>query len=337
MENMTLTTPTTQIGADWLEQFTMSLLQSGRSPKTIAAYSADLALFADWFAKANGCPFTPELLNGWDLRQFREWQLAICRVSAKTWNRRRATLSTFCAWVEKFRIQLHFSMDEIPAQEEEEAAPDWLTDREFHLLVRYLENSVNQANTPRRKDRATRDWAMAAVMLYAGLRVEEVASLLVEDLTLSDRKGRILVRRGKGDKAREVPLNSEARRALTAWLGVQLADPSADASLFSSDSGDRITTRAIEKRITSIGEAAKIANLHPHRLRHTCAKRMIDSGVPITVVQKILGHARIQTTARYTQPGWEDLEQAVEAGTLGSMANRRQPFSTRTASKENPS
>jgi integrase/recombinase XerC len=47
---------------------------------------------------------------------------------------------------------------------------------------------------------------------------------------------------------------------------------------------------------------------------------MIDSGRPITEVALILGHARLQTTARYTQPGWEDLEQAVESGTLGRLA-----------------
>ena len=50
----------------------------------------------------------------------------------------------------------------------------------------------------------------------------------------------------------------------------------------------------------------------PHDLRHSFAKRTLDEGAPLTVVSKLLGHSRLETTARYVTPGWGDLEEAVE-------------------------
>lgn len=314
------TIPTTSL--DWLAAFSDSLLQRGCSKNTVQAYVRDLRHFADWFAGANGGQaFTPELINGWDLRQYRAWELEICQVAPKTWNRRRASLSAFCQWLTRTqRIELHFHFDEIPPQAEEETPPDWLTDREFNALMRYVENAANQANTQQRKTRAIRDWAITAVMVYAGLRDQEVCDLTIGDISLSERRGRLIVRRGKGEKHREVPLNAEARRALSAWL-VERGSDAPGEPLFISDDGAAVSTRAVEKRFTKIGLSCHIEGLHPHRLRHTCTKRMIDAGRPLTEAQKILGHARLETTARYAQAGWEDLEAAVEAGTLGRLAH----------------
>jgi len=125
---------------------------------------------------------------------------------------------------------------------------------------------------------------------------------------LGERVGRVTVRRGKGDKFRQVPLAKEARRALRLWLDTRGADP---GPVFPSKRTPRISTRAVIERVREIGRMAGV-ELTPHDLRHTCAKRMCDEGVPLTVVQKILGHSRLETTARYVKPGWDDLAAAVE-------------------------
>jgi integrase/recombinase XerC len=145
-------------------------------------------------------------------------------------------------------------------------------------------------------------------MVYAGLREGEVCGLTTTAIELSERKGRVVVRKGKGDKQRCVPLNEAARRALRAWLDVrgEVVGP-----LFIGKGGDGLAERGIQRRVAELGQLAGI-DVTPHQLRHTFAKRCLDKGGQITEVRDLLGHARLETTARYVQPGWEDLQNAVE-------------------------
>jgi integrase len=305
---------------DWRSAFQQSLLDSKLSENTIKNYMQDMTVFARWFEEANpGKPFNPGLISSWDIRAFREWELDVKRVSAGTWNLRRASLFKLCSWLERNGIDLHFNIRDIPIAKEEPKSPDWLTENEFNALVRAAEMQIRTANTLARKVRATRDWALMAVMVFGALRESEAADLRLADLSMSERRGRIFIQRGKGDKSREVPLNAEARRAISAWLEVRGTEP---GPLFSDEHGRAISGRAIQKRIAELGKAARIDHIHPHRLRHTCLKRMIDAGRPLTEAQLIAGHSSIQSTARYVMPGWEDLEAAVEAGTLGRMVGK---------------
>ncbi|MCV5968678.1 site-specific integrase, partial [Lactococcus petauri] len=77
---------------------------------------------------------------------------------------------------------------------------------------------------------AARNYAMAQLLLQAGLRVGEVAALRVADITMNDRSGSVRIRHGKGLKAREVPLNATVRRALRQHLDRRQA-PGKDAAL----------------------------------------------------------------------------------------------------------
>lgn len=300
---------------DWKTQFAQAQLTQGKSKNTLDAYLSDLKAFVEWFLLTNGEAFRPELLNNFDLRAFRTASLEAYRVSPATWNRRRASLRVFCEWS---RVQGWVSydvMDGVLGVEAEELAPHWLEKNEFARLMRQLEINLNAANTQGRRDRAVRDAALVAVMVFGGLRESEAAALLAMDVTLSERAGKLSVRLSKGEKSREVPLNSEARRWLGAWLAI-LKPENGVTPVF------EISTRMIQDRVADLGKEAGISELTPHRLRHTCAKRMIDGGAQLTAVQKILGHAKLETTARYTMAGWEDLESAVEGGISGRANGR---------------
>lgn len=189
-----------------------------------------------------------------------------------------------------------------------EMPPRWLDRSQVNRLMRQAERLVNGAGTNYGRWQAIRDQALLALMVYAGLRESELISLDVCDVEIGERKGRVIVRHGKGGKYREVPLAKEVRRALGMWLDVRGADPGA---IFQSKRGGRLTRRAVIHRVKEIGRLADV-QISPHDLRHTCAKRMLDEGTPLTVVQKVLGHSRLDTTARYVTPGWGDLERAVE-------------------------
>lgn len=298
------------LGLDWLGDFRASL-EDGRDVKTVAAYMQDLGVFGRWFERANGEPFGPALLNTRDLKDFRTWSLEVEGVKPATWNRRAATLRLLAAWCEaqNGRGGIQFGRALKPAVQQE-LAPRWLEGFEERKLMRQVEININAARTDLQRVRALRDQAMVAVMRYAGLRVEETAELALEDVSISDRKGSVVVRQGKRDKRRTVPLSSSCRDALRDWLAVRGDAP---GSLFG------VAVRGIQKRMELLGVQTGLDDLDCHCLRHTCAKQMVDAGRPLTEVQAILGHEKLETTACYIMPGREDLAEAVEAGQLGRL------------------
>ncbi len=140
-----------------------------------------------------------------------------------------------------------------------------------------------------------RDRAMFLLMLRCGLRIAEVAELRLTDLYLDEHSPR-LVARGKGSRERSVYLSPQAERAVRTYLAERLAMPS--DYVFLSYLGDGLSTTAIHKRFLGYRQAAGVA-LSAHRLRHSFANDLLSADVPITTIQKLLGHRWLETTQIY--------------------------------------
>ncbi len=120
-----------------------------------------------------------------------------------------------------------------------------------------------------------RDRAIACVLLFAGLRIAELVALDTGDLSISARKGQLTVRRGKGERYRQVPVNSEARNVLDTWLAARRRLPGADGpALFLSLKGQRLSARAVDLAVRRLGRAADVT-LSAHTLRHACLAGLV--------------------------------------------------------------
>lgn len=150
-----------------------------------------------------------------------------------------------------------------------------------------------------------RDWAILCVGFGCGLRRAEIAGL-----GLGSYDGDRLLVRGKGNKVRAVPVTGFVQDALGEWLRLR-ADLRAgiDASMFLrvTKAGQIVpmgigpqAVYAIQKRRQA---QAGLASFSPHDLRRTFAGDLLDAGVDISTVQKLLGHASVETTARYDRRG----------------------------------
>lgn len=149
--------------------------------------------------------------------------------------------------------------------------------------------------------------------MFAGVRLAELAALDVDDVAVSARKGRVIVRRGKGDAWREVPLNTEARAAVGDWLKERLTWPGAESqALFLSRRGARLTVRAIDLVVRAIGADAGL-ELSAHVLRHTCFTNLVRAGHDLVLVAEVAGHRRLETTRRYSLPSEADRAAAMES------------------------
>lgn len=140
-----------------------------------------------------------------------------------------------------------------------------------------------------------RDRAMFLLMLRCGLRIGEVAGLKVRDLYLAETPPRLLVT-GKGSKERTVYLSPQTVQAVQAYLAARPSAPS--DYLFLSYQNDGLSTTAIHKRLMHYREQAGV-QLTAHQLRHSFANDLVTADVPVTSIQKLLGHAWIATTQTY--------------------------------------
>jgi len=152
-----------------------------------------------------------------------------------------------------------------------------------------------------------RDLAMWELFYSSGLRLAELVALNCHDIDLND--GLVLVRHGKGNKARSVPVGKMARQAVQAWLNVrQQHAGTGEPALFVSRLGKRIATRTVHARLerwqTKLGV---VEHVHAHRLRHSFASHLLESGGDLRAVQDMLGHANLSTTQIYTHLDFQHL------------------------------
>ena len=153
-----------------------------------------------------------------------------------------------------------------------------------------------------------RDLCMIKLMLNSGLRASEVLNLTWQDVDL--QTGKLVVRRGKGDKDRQVWVNESVLELMRAW---RERSPHS-RYCFPTLKGTRIYDAALREMVKRRGVKAGITkNVHPHMLRHTYATELYRETKDIRLVQKALGHAALSTTMIYTHIVDDDMETAMRA------------------------
>jgi site-specific recombinase XerD len=157
-----------------------------------------------------------------------------------------------------------------------------------------------------------RDKAMFILMLRCGLRISEVASLLLSDLFLNEPSPRLVVH-GKGSRERSVYLSSQAEWALRHYLAER---PLAQSDfVFLSYQRKGLSTTAIHKRLMLYREKAQV-RLSCHRLRHSFATDLLSAGAPVTTIQKLMGHRWLETTQIYVQANDQTVQADYYAASL---------------------
>lgn len=145
------------------------------------------------------------------------------------------------------------------------------------------------------KIRSPRDLAIFLLMLRCGLRISEAASLSLSDLYLNQPYPQLLIH-GKGSRERIVYLPPHTEQALREYLKVRPRIPV--DSVFVGMTDKHLSSAAIHRCLIRYREQSRV-NLTSHRLRHTFANDLLNANVPITTIQKLLGHRWIETTQNY--------------------------------------
>jgi site-specific recombinase XerD len=281
-----------------IADFLADLERRDGSPRTRESYGRDLAQFGRWFEGSSGEAFAPERVTRSDVRDYRAHLLTVEHRAPATVNRRLAALRAFFRFC---RARGHVSEDptiDVKGVTQAPRAPRWLEKREVDRLIRAVERHGSK-----------RDLAIVLTLRHTGVRVSELCGLALPDLSITERKGELVVR-GKRRKVRVLPLNADVRRALTEYLAVRPVDES--TALFIGQRGGGLKARAVEKLVEKYARAAQLERVTPHTLRHSFAKHLLDGGEPLTTLPPLMGHERLETAAIYTTPSLRDLARAVD-------------------------
>jgi integrase/recombinase XerC len=292
----------------WMTAFLASLAKDDLAPATLRGYRYDLRHFLAWHQTIQDSAFTIEGLAAYELIAYRQHMVAAGRRPA-TVNRRLDALRRLCRWAQATgALAADAARDVRPMRTVRNQQPAGLTDIEVHALLRAAGASSHGL--------AARNYGIVQLMLQAGLRVGEVAMLRVADVTMSDRSGSVRIRHGKGLKAREIPLNATARRALKPFLEERpIPGKNKDAALFISSRNTAMPVRTIQAVIASLARRAhlKRAAVSAHTLRHTFALGYLrDNPGKLVELASLLGHDSLDTTAIYTRPSRDDLAADLE-------------------------
>jgi site-specific recombinase XerD len=273
---------------------------SRRYPKssTPKHYLSDLDIFIQTVADKS-----PEDIGVRDIDRFIDSQLA-AGLKPATINRRLASLHTF----------FEFLAFEDPERE----WPNPVVKRRHRLRTgRRLPRDLPDADVARLFSAMTdpRDRAMFGLMVGAGLRVGEVACLRLDGIqapTAADQLCALRVR-GKGDRERVVWLTRSLQAVLREWLDERRADE--HDYVFHNQHSRPISVSGIQYRLKQYGQTTGVA-LSCHHLRHTFARRLVEGGLPVDSLARLLGHSRLRSTQRYI----DGADPTVRADFLAAMA-----------------
>ncbi len=292
----------TNAEAQRAEQFWQWLQERGRRSRTLSAYQTDWREFAAWYERTNEEPFDLTRLTALDLNDYRSWGLSQ-NLAPSTINRRLGFFKHYAAWglEERFvEASIFRAIKDVALVRQQKLAPKALSQAEVRRLLKEVELRAD-----------VRDQAIIYTLLYTGLRVGELARLQAADITLSERKGTILVRgdHAKGGKQREVPVPREARQRLATYLD---QPPTGKETLFLGQRGP-LGEDAIGRIVAKYATWAKLESVTPRVLRHTFSYNYLEkTGNDLIGLATILGHDNITTTQIYTQKPLGVLQEAIE-------------------------
>lgn len=244
------------------------------SSNTIKAYLSAIRIFVAHFH-----PRHPREIDIQDIRQYLYFLIETKEISRSTIDQTISALK----FLYNELYKKNFSYKDLPRPRKEEKIPIVLSKPEINAIINSTKNFKYRT--------------MFELMYGSGLRVSEVVRLKVQDLNINDLI--IFIRNSKGRKDRiTIPSVKTAQKLIQFTRG-----KSGHSFVFPSTRGGHLTERSVQKvfKKSLNSSGVKKPNASCHSLRHSFATHLLESGIDIRYIQKLLGHSRIDTTCIYTK------------------------------------
>ncbi len=283
-----------------LDEFFDALwLEDGLSRNTLDSYRRDLNKFADWLQALHDAALLDTTQA--DIQSYLSHLLLEQKAKASSTGRNISSLKPLFRYLLR---QNKISVDptlKIDTPKLPRNLPKTLSEADVELLL-----NAPDTQTPL----GLRDRTMLEVLYATGLRVSELVSLRVTQVSMDMGVVRVM---GKGSKERLVPLGEVALDSVTRYLAdsrpVLLGRQTCDA-LFVTARAEAMTRQMFWYLIKKYARQSGLQTaLSPHTLRHAFATHLLNHGADLRVVQMLLGHTDISTTQIYTHVARERLKE----------------------------
>lgn len=271
-----------------LESWLLSL--HGKAPRTVALYMQEARRFACWLAAAGRPAGAPGDLLGVTRKDVEAWLSALKAEgrAQNTLRNRWVVLRNLYGWALAEGEVDASPLERVVVAKGNDPAPDVLSDDELRRLLKACEGTDFAAR---------RDLAMVRLMLATGLRVSELCDLAIGDLDLLNRI--VMVRHGKGDKARMVRFDAPTAAALDRYKRVRARHRCAALPALWIGHRGRVTRKGVPRMLDKRAALAGIDHVHPHQLRHTWADRWLRAGGNEGDLQRLGGWESAEIMRRY--------------------------------------
>ena len=271
------------------------------SPHTQRAYASDLHSFKRWSAHATfDAALAPEEIKSWHSHLDRD------NLSAATIKRRLATLKALSKWLVR---EGHLEADPFGKIEIAIKLPRRLPRNLKSHEMRHLLHQVRRNNAVETLSGLLVQLTIELIVT-TGIRVDEACAIGLEDLDLEDRTIRII---GKGSRERRVFLiDDELVRLTRQYLRLRARTNPLTERFLVTTRGSAASTDYIRRQLHESVRTTRLKRkVTPHMLRHTAATQLLECGVDIRFVQRLLGHSSIATTEIYTHVSDTALRSAI--------------------------
>lgn len=273
---------------------------SGKSDNTIKTYMQRVEKFIEWLNERYG-EDDPTRVTTLDIKKYQEHLTNV--KSPATVSQYMFAVRKYCEFLNsKGYIDTNISKEVKVKRTRKATAPKTLDKNEFNAFRREIHLTNNPLYI-----------AMIELLMASGMRVSELVSLTLDDIKLSERKGTVNIRDGKGNVARTIPLNNDARKALLDYIYYRNEKEIESNQLFVGQRGS-MTEDGVRKLINRYAKKAGIdKKVTPHMFRHQLATELIrNKQKDLVMVKDILGHSNINTLYVYSKSTEEEQAEALE-------------------------
>lgn len=266
------------------------------SPKTIKWQLECLMGLNRWLTE-NDLPSTPTKITSKSLKDYVYHMLEEKKLSPATVNGRILTIKSFFEYLTNEGI-ITTNPNTLKRVKQRKNVIQAFSHDQIRDLLRAPDRNTFTG---------VRDYAMMLLMLETGIRVSELAGIVLDDIKWSENK---IILLGKGDKERVVPFQRRVHTALKNYVEIRGHIHSV-SNLFVTIDNIPMVRRTIQERISDYGKKMNITGVRvsPHTFRHTFAKLYIKNGGDPFTLQAILGHSTLDMVRNYVNMFSEDVQE----------------------------
>lgn len=277
---------------DAIMEYKSYMEQQEKSEKTVSGYTLDLKFFKKWLEKEWNGPVCLEDLEFEDVEHFLKF-LKVKR-DYKPASRKRVSVAVKMFF--KYAWKKRICKDDIASQIEDikcvQKEREYLTQEEALSFIKEIRHPVVRI--------------FASTLFYTGMRISEALALTPEDVDL--RSNWILIRNGKGNKARKIPICKKLKELLEDYVQWRVESN----QFFATPKTGGISIGRVQAIIKETRKRLGITKqITAHVFRHSFASELVKKDVNIVSISKLLGHSNLKTTSIYTHSSSEQLEEAI--------------------------